>query len=330
VLGRRFRDIGVEADVEHAAPNAARMEVPARHKLGHNVWLQFSCSRFRDENGLPSGFRGVCIDVTERRRDAESRRNLEVELNRVDKLGALEHVMSMLAHELNQPLTAVSSYCGASIRLLRSNPRELDEVIAALTAAVSQAKAASDAVRGIRHFVARREPDIGAQVVEKMIADALSLVEFRRTSGRVEIQTALVAGLPGVRADSILIVQVLLNLLHNAFDSLAETNEPRIIISAWTEDSKWVHVSVSDNGPGLTEDVAARGLEPYFTTKATGLGLGLSIAQTIIESHGGELSLKNNPGGGCVAQFTLQAIQTNSSGASGHGDSDDSFARLAN
>ena len=306
IEGRRGADIGFGLDLARAAAGNDRVEFAATHRDGSRIWLLISCTRFSDDHGKPGGYRGVCSDITEARMGADRQRVLEQELNRMDKVGTLDHVMSMVAHELNQPLAAISSYCGASVRMLHDNPASLDEVIASLKAAGGQAQAAAAVVRGIRQLIVRKEPAISSLRVADLIRNARSLAELRLNQARVQLDSRLDPNLPPVLADEILMVQVLLNLLHNAVDAVAEVASPRIRVGVSLGDPGWVRFTIEDNGPGMSNEQLARALEPYVTTKASGLGLGLSISLAIVESHGGNLRLRRNPEGGCIAEFTLR------------------------
>lgn len=307
IVGRRCTDFGFGLDLERVAASGARTEITVMHRDGREVHLQCACSRFNDEHGQLAGYRGVCSDVTESRISADRQRILELELNRMDKVGTLDHVMSMVAHELNQPLAAVASYCGACVRMLRAPSTDLEEVISSMNAAASQAQVAAATVRGIRQFIVHKEPNIGSHRIEGMMRNAISLVAFRLDRARIRIESIPAPGLPAVLADEILIVQVLLNLLHNAIDAVSQVDDPRIVVRAEAAPGGRVRIAVEDNGPGMSDEQLARCLEPYVTTKTSGLGLGLSISQAIVESHGGALNISRNAGRGCTAEFSLAA-----------------------
>ncbi len=310
IIGKRCADFGFDMDLESAAAAGMRVELGVKADGEREVWLQCACSRFNDELGQLAGYRGVCSDVTEARGSADRQRVLELEFNRIDKLGTLDHVMSMVAHELNQPLAAVASYCGGSVRMLRRNPANMEDVISSMNAAASQAQVAAATVRGIRQFIVQQEPSIGSHQIGALIENAISLAGFRLDRARIRVESLRDRNLPAVLADQILIVQVLLNLLHNAIDAVSEISEPRIVVRAELQGDGRVRVSVEDNGPGMTDEQLARSVEPYVTTKTTGLGLGLSISQAIVESHGGVLKLGRNALGGCTAEFTVEADTT--------------------
>ncbi|MFM9968994.1 MAG: sensor histidine kinase [Burkholderiales bacterium] len=316
IIGKRCIDLGLQMDLEHAAASDARMEIAVAHRDGQIAWLQCACSRFNDDQGALAGYRGVCTDITETRARTDRQRSLEIEFNRTDKLGTLDHVMSMVAHELNQPLAAVASYCGASVRMLRDDPQALDEAIASMNAAAKQAQVAAATVRGIRQFIVQQEPSIASHGADTLIRNAITLAAFRVDQAGIKIEWTHDPRLPPVLADQILIVQVLLNLLHNAIDAVSECRDPRIWIRAEQADAAWVRILVEDNGPGMDEEQLARCFEPYVTTKKSGLGLGLSISQSIVESHQGQLSMRRNAQGGCAAILTLKA-DGNADGASG-------------
>lgn len=304
IIGKQGREFGFDFDMAGATE---RLEVAAVHRGGRQVWLQCTCIRFHDAEGRLAGYRGVCADVTSTRNSAERRRALEQELSRADKLGTLDHAMSIVAHELNQPLSAVAGYCGASIRMLREKPESLDEVIASLTAAASQAQVAAAAVRGIRQYISKRAPSIASNSVDEMVSNALSLVSHRLAIGKIRLVRRLQRDLPPVLADGILILQVLLNLLHNAIDAVSDAADPAITVCAEIREDGWIGISVEDNGKGMSDEQLMHCFEPYLSTKPNGLGLGLSISQEIVESHGSMLRLSRNAAGGCTATFSLEA-----------------------
>ena len=307
IIGKRGGEFGFNLHIPEAASNASRIEDVHFRRGSTEVWLRCTCSRFFDHHGKPAGYRGVCVDVTDLRRNANRRRALETDLNRADKAVTLDQVMSMVAHELNQPLAAVATYCGASLRMLRENPDALDDVISCLNAASSQAQVASAAIRSIRHFIVRQEPNISTVRMQGIVGNAISLVEHRLVQAKIHVEDRIGDMLSRVLADEILITQVLLNLLHNAIDAVVNAAEPRIVVSAVLRDDGWVWISVEDNGIGMSDEEIAHCAEPYVTTKPSGLGLGLSICQAMVDSHGGVIHLSRNVSGGCTATFSLEA-----------------------
>jgi signal transduction histidine kinase len=216
---------------------------------------------------------------------------------------------SSLAHELNQPLTAIANYCmglSARIRTRVTAGQQLDapELLEMLGKTAAQAERAGMVIRRIREFVKRSEPERRPCEVDEIVADAIGLAEIDAQRLGVRIQVDLAPGLPTLNVDPILIEQVLLNLAKNGIDAMRNAPGPVLRISVRTMDGA-IDFSVADTGPGLTPEARAKLFEPFFTTKAEGMGMGLNICRSIIESHQGRLWAETNEWGGCTFRFTL-------------------------
>ena len=230
---------------------------------------------------------------------------LQSELVHVSRLTAMGEMASSLAHELNQPLSAIASYMKGSVTLLDTPEPDLDRLRAALDRAGDQALRAGDIIKRLREFVAKGETEHTledpATIMEE--ASALALVGAKDQDVRVELN--LPRGVARVVVDKIQIQQVALNLIRNAIDAMADAPQRRLQIRVQTDETHGVRVSVADSGPGLSREVRERLFTPFVTTKANGMGVGLSICRTIIEAHGGRIWAEDNQGGGAVFVFTL-------------------------
>lgn len=306
LLGRQCSELGLALMPQGDLPRPHRAEIAVAHRDGGTLLLACASAPVFEPDGRLRGRCGICCDITGSARDANKLRALEEDVSQADKAGLLDYVLSSVAHELNQPLAAVSAYCSASLRMLRESPGSIDEVAGALTAASHQARTAAQVVKRMRGFMLRREPRISSCSLDDLLGDALALAAIRVQQEDVQIERSLAPGLPAVRVDAILLVQVVLNLLYNAIDAMSGRDVRRIGISADLDGEGWVRVAISDTGTGITADTLARVFDPYFTTKPEGLGLGLPICVSILEAHGSTLELERNEAGGCTARFRLE------------------------
>ncbi|MEN9316225.1 MAG: Sensor protein fixL, partial [Pseudomonadota bacterium] len=251
----------------------------------------------------------VAADVTRKHQIEEQHREQEEKLQRTARLVTMGEMASSLAHELNQPLTAIANYCmGLSARIrarvAAGKPIDGEELLEMLGRTASQAERAGMVIRRIRGFVKRSEPERTACSVQSIVADSIGLAEIdaQRLGKRIEV--ALSPDLPTLNADPILIEQVLLNLVKNAIEAMRETNRRTVRVSV-TVRGESVEFAVADAGPGLSPEAHAKLFEPFFTTKSEGMGMGLNICRSIIESHQGRLWVDSNDWGGCTFRFTL-------------------------
>ena len=220
-------------------------------------------------------------------------------------------ISSMLAHELNQPLAAISSYTAGALNVLAravDGGHQVDAVLLrrALEQASSQAQRAGQIIKSVHEFVRKREPERKEVAILSVVDGIRALIDLQARQAFVALRVQIPTNLPPVRADRILLEQVLLNLTRNAIESMGNVTPERRVLRIVAESSAGqVAVSVIDHGHGIPPDVAARLFSPFFSTKAEGMGMGLSICRTAIEFHGGTLTHSDNPGGGTVFTFTL-------------------------
>ena len=251
-------------------------------------------------------FTGFMHDLTEERQAQSRTQQLQAELAHISRLSALGEMGSALAHELNQPLGAIGNYLTGSRRLLAdlAGPAAA-KIEGALEKAAEQTLRAGNIIRRLRDFVSRRETERRVESLAKLVeeASALGLVGAREKD--VALRFELDPRCDRVLADRVQIQQVLVNLLRNGLDAMADSTRRELTVSSRRTEDGMLEISVSDTGPGIGPDAAARLFEPFFTTKPSGLGVGLSISRGIVEAHGGEMHAENNAAGGAIFRFTL-------------------------
>jgi two-component system sensor kinase FixL len=256
-------------------------------------------------------FTGFIRDLTERQQAELRLHDLQDELAHVSRVTAMGTLATSIAHELNQPLTAIANYVETASEMLASPDEEtLATVREALDECARQAVRAGQIVRRLRDFVSRGETERQIVGLDRLINEASALA-FVGTHGRpIEYQVELEAGAPLVLADRIQIQQVLLNLMRNAIQALADTPFPRLQVTSGyggggPSGEGMITVTVADNGPGLSAEIVERLFQPFLSTKAEGMGLGLSICRTIVEAHGGKIWANRSALGGAAFNFTL-------------------------
>lgn len=254
-------------------------------------------------------FTGFIRDLTERQERAAQLEATQGELARLARLNELGEMASTLAHELNQPLSSIANYVqGCAMMLDKVGEEHAVKMRGALMEAAKQSLRAGDIIRHLREFVTRgdteRRPEDMRRLVEE--AGALALMGSRERGVRSHFEFG-----PGdsvVVVDRVQIQQVLVNLMRNAAEAMKDSETKELTVSTWEADDR-LHVEVADTGPGISEEVAARLFQPFVTTKAGGMGVGLSISQRIIGSHGGEISVSRNDARGATFSFSLPAAK---------------------
>lgn len=253
-------------------------------------------------------FTGFIRDLTERQQTEARLQELQTELVHVSRLTAMGEMAQALAHELNQPLSAIANYMKGSRRLLQGKSDEDSVTVCeAMDKAAEQSMRAGQIIRRLRDFVARGESERRVESLSKLMeeASALALVGAKEQGVRVRFQFDPSADL--VLADKVQIQQVILNLVRNAIEAMEQSDRRELTISS-TRKGDMVAIEVADTGSGISEDVAAHLFLPFITSKAHGMGVGLSISRTIIEAHGGQIVAEPNPAGGTIFRFTLRMV----------------------
>lgn len=274
-----------------------------------------------DARGVQTGYMSAIIDLTEQRRVEEINRASQDRLQATARLATMGEMASMLSHELNQPLAAMSSYATGSLNLLDDSqgPLPVAELRQAMQRIAEQAERAGRVIRSVADFVRRRE-QVREQVAPAALVEAIQpLMALQARKQGIRVVVDIEAGCPDVLCDRTMIEQVLLNLARNGMQAMPEgdpstrsglrvlTLQVRALRSPADDALRkpWVQFGVTDHGQGLSEDVAQKLFTPFFTTKAEGMGLGLSLCRTVIEQHGGQLTFEAAQPRGTVFRFTL-------------------------
>jgi two-component system sensor kinase FixL len=268
------------------------------------------------EMNRPSGrfFTGFVRDLTERQ-DADKRlQELQSELLHVARLSDMGQMASALAHELNQPLSAVINWTQAARRMLATHGEASGKILEYMDNAITQADRAGQIIRRLRDFIERGETEQQIEDISQVVEEATALALVGAKESGVRATFDLAQGLPPVMIDKVQVQQVVMNLVRNAIEAMAAVEERRLTVGAGIAKDGMIEVSIADTGPGLPPDVAARLFQPFVTTKDKGMGLGLSISRSIIDNLGGRLRAVSNIDGGVTFSFSLPAAYEEESG----------------
>jgi two-component system sensor histidine kinase DctS len=279
-----------------------------------------------DASGQQTGWMGSILDISDRKQIEDLNRKQQEKLEISARLASMGEIASTLAHELNQPLAAISSYTTGALNMLTASLRSVGgkaldtaSLQLALERAGAQAQRAGQIIRSVHAFVKQREPAREPVAVRTLIDGIVPLVELQAHKFSVALRLSVAPDLPPVLADRVLIEQVLLNLTRNAIESMeAAPPEQRVLqirvghseqAGDGTADSSApaIRFAVIDRGHGIAPEIGERLFSPFFSTKAEGMGMGLNICRTAIEFHGGRLEYRDNPGGGTIFEFSLPA-----------------------
>lgn len=283
-------------------------EVLGQRKDGTIFPLELAVGEVRAAGQLY--FAGFVKDVSARQRADQRLQELQSELVHVARLSAMGEMASALAHELNQPLTAIINYAQIARDLLERSPEGADNLASLLEKTVQQASRAGQIIRRLRQFIAKGETDRALEDVNAVVEEASALALIGTRGKGIAARRALGEGLPPVLIDKIQIHQVLTNLVRNSVDALDDVKQREIVISTRRTGRDWIEIEVADTGTGLAPDIAERLFQPFVTSKPGGLGIGLSICRSIVDAHAGRIWASDNPGGGMVFHVRLPAAQT--------------------
>lgn len=296
------------ADFQHVreGTDTRQREVRVRHREGQSVPVLLYIGCGRDDQGRPLMFIAELIDRSALHQATFEADRLRDRLAHAARLGMLGEMVSGIAHEVNQPLAAITNYANACRRMLssgRANPGELIEVLEKIG---RQAERAGQVIRGLRSLVKKRDADRPRPLeLNRVVEDVVGLAEIdlRGSPQRLELQ--LGSGLPRVLGNAVQIQQVVMNLVRNGAEAMREAvREGTVTVTTSTALDGFVEIRVTDQGPGVDENVERRLFDPFLTTKEQGMGLGLSICKSIVLAHGGDLTYRRGTNGG--AEFTVR------------------------
>jgi len=278
-------------------------EVVALHKNGTRFPIDLSVGEMRGSVGR--GFIGVIRDITERHQAERRVQELTGELVHISRLSAMGELAASLAHELNQPLTAIMNYAEAARHIIEASDSAVPaKVPDFLGKTVAQAERAGQIIRRLRSFVEKGPVERSLEVLNRVVIDASNLATTGARIDGIRVHFDLDDSLPPVQIDKIQIQQVVVNLVRNAVEALRDAERRDLIIRTRSA-ADGQEVAVCDSGPGIAPEIADKLFTPFVTSKKDGMGIGLSICRSIIESHDGSLWTEANPEGGTIFRFRL-------------------------
>jgi two-component system sensor histidine kinase TtrS len=282
-------------------------ELVSRRKDGTLYWEQKSITPLRDATGNIAHYIATGRDVTEQRRTEEEAQLRREQLAHTARVNVIGEMAASVAHEISQPLTAIINYAQGSVRRMRAADIDGHRLLSVFEQITAQAQRAADAILTLRRFVARHRPQRVQADINSLVKQVVALAAGETRKRGIAIELELSESLPPVSVDDVQIEQVILNLLRNGAEALAsaETAARELKVRTALADDGSVEISISDTGPGLPPRLAAKLFEPFFTTKPDGVGLGLAISRSIIETHGGRIWVTPNTDRGVTFRFTV-------------------------
>ena len=291
-----------------------QVEKRLRRKDGAFIWASVYCSRVPGTDMTPDFYQAVVIDVTERKRaeaeasESERRyREVQMELAHSNRVTTMGQLAASIAHEVNQPITAILTNAQVAQRWLDFQPPELEEVQQALGRIVNDGTRAGDVTARIRDLIKKTATRKDPLDINAAIREVIKLTHAEAVKNDVSVRTQLALNLPLIEGDRVELQQVMLNLIVNSIEAMSEAGDGDrdLLITTEQTESDTVRVAVKDSGPGLAAKSLERAFDSFYTTKPGGMGMGLSICRSIIEAHGGRLWASANVPRGAVFQFTL-------------------------
>lgn len=282
---------------------------------GRRRWMETHVGPLRDGRGQVVALLTITRDITARKHAEEEIRLHYRELAHASRVTTMGEMASGLAHELNQPLAAIANYSRGCLRRIRAGSDTPDELARAMEQVCSQAERAGEIIRGLRKFVRKDEHQARPVDLRAVLREALLIAEPEARQHQVPVAVEIVAGLPLFMGDAIQIEQVILNLVRNAVEAMDEVapERRRLGLRAYPDERGVATLEIRDAGPEVPRETFNQLYEPFFTTKANGMGMGLPICRSIVEAHGGSLlASRNEPGPGLTFRFDLPGIEEDS------------------
>ncbi|MFK5986567.1 MAG: PhnD/SsuA/transferrin family substrate-binding protein [Pseudomonadota bacterium] len=281
-------------------------------KDGSSFHVEYSSTPIKDNSGKSLGSVVVFRDISDRKQAEENTQKYQSDLAHMARLNTMGEMVSGIAHEFNQPLTAITTSAYAAIQLLESGKVSQDKLIDILEKINKHAERSGDIIRHLRKFIRREQPVYSLVNINDLIDDVLTLIVPEIKKARVRVDCTYQQELPQISCQPIQIDQVILNLCKNAIEAMRESSKKKRILKIKTQmgGNHAVIVSIEDNGKGITDAVRTGLFDPFISSKKEGMGLGLSISKGIIEAHNGNLYLaSDSPELGCLFRFVLPANQ---------------------
>lgn len=293
-----------------AGERISNFETAWRRKDGTDIVVVVSVSCIRGEQHEIVAASKIARDITEQKSADERLKSLQDELVHLSRWNTMGMMASTIAHELNQPLTAIMNYVTAARRTMQAvDAPQIARASEFLEKAANETKLAGGITRTLREFIEQRKTKRSVEDINKIVEDTASLGLAGGAEVRAILRLNLKTGLEPVRVDRIQIQQVLLNLIRNAVDAMQGMDQRRLLVSTHPDEPGFIGVCVSDSGPGIPPEIMARLFQPFVTTKANGMGIGLTICQSIIEAHGGKIWSSANEDRGVSFRFRLPVTE---------------------
>jgi two-component system sensor kinase FixL len=301
----------VRQTINEAIRDAKEYESEYRLVLPDGIvrWISTRGSVHFDDAGKPARLLGINIDITARKQAELDAQRDRAELSHLSRVALMGEMSASIAHELNQPLAGILSNAAAGQRFIDKGDVDLREISELLGDIIADGRRASDVMRGIRAMVKKEQVARHSVDINEVVMDAVRMLSPDAVLRSCQVETSLDASLRAIEGDSVQLQQVLLNLVINAFDAMRDTPVPKrkVVIATQSNGDGAVCTSVRDYGGGISEEMRDRVFDPFFTTKNEGLGMGLAIVRSIVESHGGTITIENADGGGAQFEFVLPA-----------------------
>src|SRR6516165_877996 len=270
-------------------------------------WMSTRGSVQFDSAGKPARLLGISMDITARKQAELDAQRDRAELSHLSRVALMGEMSASIAHELNQPLAGILSNAAAGQRFIDRGDVDQREIRELLGDIIADSRRAGDVVRGIRGMVKKEKMACRSVDLNEVVTDALRMASPDALLHSCQLETSLDPNLPAIQADPVQLQQVLLNLAINAFDAMREipTSKRKVVIATQSRGDGTVRASVRDYGVGVSEEMQNRLFDPFFSTKTEGLGMGLAIVRSIVESHGGTIRAENADGGGTRFEFVV-------------------------